>query len=333
MLEYNGNLSRSFLRDFGIGRIPITSSTFDLLTAVSPYVDLDGKINIDLEFIRKDNFQHHSTFKKALECALSNSLLVEEYDYATKRTEYFSMVHKNGNDNNISYVPLLAVFESSTFRNYNITLKRLFSYFVSLGDIEVSKEFLLCNLFRNSISLNEVFFKNIKETLTALLGLSLDELIKFNLFYKSQKECFHFDSNSVANYLLDDALEKVYDSLQIKKNERVKMFQLQNLHLEIIFTEDVRKSVVPNQATIYEINRAIVDYCNLPPFAISEESKQKIISKKLHLYFDSGNHGLKVYRTALRKCLIETDILIYDSDPEKRSMIDRIFSVIISELF
>lgn len=102
---------------FGKGELPISASTMNLMMFVSPYVDLDGRIVLEMDEIRQRLFVQHKTFYHALHQALEHRLLYKRDGF------YYSNfhIHTTGDSGKAEYLKLLKVYTSQRFSTIHST--------------------------------------------------------------------------------------------------------------------------------------------------------------------------------------------------------------------
>ncbi|ARK26425.1 hypothetical protein SporoP37_16435 (plasmid) [Sporosarcina sp. P37] len=182
--------SYEYIRNFGKGDLQVSGSTIDFLLSLSPHVDLDGKVNIPLEYICSKQDIQSRTFKHIITEALDEGLLVR------KGEEYYSKFHiqTDGTDRKRTYIKPLEVFTSAQIRNCSKREKRLFYYFVTVTRLGQWQSINIENLYRNYIYKDDKsmdkkvcidYFHSFREVSSALiklvkLGLLEIELTPFN---------------------------------------------------------------------------------------------------------------------------------------------------------
>lgn len=328
MTFFNRKLSRDFLFNFGKGQLHVESSTLDLLLAITPFVDRDGRIYNNLDDVRKNIFQHRSTFKFALDYAIRLKYIEKKYDSLENKYYYYSNIHVNETSEKLSYMPHLRALSSEPFMNCTLNQKRLFCYFLAYGKLHQDRFIRLCNLYKNSVSskshhhadcLN--FFYNLKDTLTALIRLSKNGLIQFTLNDRKSTENALFNSEDLLSIdSLEKSLNKLYFALNINKTagERIKTDQLENIILRVTIPKKIANDEIHNIASKTEIDEALFKYAFIFPQVISADSKHMLMATKYELHKTFGEKGLTIYRAALKEFCKNEQFNILELDQNRK---------------
>lgn len=304
--------SRKRIFDFGKGELNISGSTMDFLMYISPYVDLDGRINKPLSDICEALNMQGNTLNLVLREAQLNYLLYKKGEY------YYSKfhIHTDGSDRSYTYIKPLEVFSSPTILNYSLRYKRLFYYFVGstlLGQWHaVSIENLYRNNFRKDDNVGIDYFYSLKEVKTALIQLVSDGLIEIELAYKDKQISKPILlSNNVNKTELENIFNSYYDfkrtSLQKCKKRLLRVRVARNhvknsLQINASYEEFIR-AAADRYIAWEKINRTNINY---------------FIGYKNELYLAAGETGLRIYRKALKAYLQNESINILYFDQRKK---------------
>lgn len=297
---------------FGKGELPISASTMNLMMFVSPYVDLDGRIILDMAEVRQRLFVQHKTFHHALYQALEYGLIYEKEGY------YYSNfhIHSTGDSEKAEYLKLLEVYTSPTLLNYSLNKKRLFYYFASVTTLGVWQRISIENMYKNELRHKEhgvKYFSSFKEMADSLLTLIQDGLLEVKLLslggmvLDSSTPCLEDKFNAFFN--VPKGVRKPRISSTVISDQVISVRVSPNLITE------KEMEVIASQTELHELAESyMLDWTELRSDTINF-----IIGCKNDLYHHMGDTGVSIYRKALHAYISEfgPDILYYDLEEKK----------------
>lgn len=300
------------VQSFGKGRMAISGSTMDLMMFVSPYVDLDGRIVLEMDEIRQRLFVQHKTFYHALHQALEHRLLYKRDGF------YYSNFHigATGESGKAEYLKLLKVYTSPTLLNYSLNKKRLFYYFASVTTLGTWQRIFIENLYKNELRHKEYgvkYFSSFKEMASALITLIQDGLLEVKL-------------HSMDGLVLDSTTERLNETFNAyfnmpEGNRKSRLTsvsskaQVISVRVSPLLIAENEMEVVASKTELHQLaENYMLDWTEL-----REETKNIIVGYKNKLYHAIGNTGISIYREALHTYVKEfgPTILHFDLDKNK----------------
>ncbi len=285
--------SRAIIQEFGKGLLDISSSTINLLMYLSPYVDLDGKINISMEQAKFDMYMQQRTLDLAIREALSYRLLYK------KGNDYYSKfhIHTDGNSNDLRYVKLIPAYTSKEVFSYSLRTKRLFYYFLSAKRIGTWHQIHIENLYKNrekNVNIGVNYFDSAKEVLDALLELMENGHIEIELPLKNGLTL----NKKTANY--EHLLKLYFGYKDDGRKKRITRRESANRVLNVRISNSIIQEDLKVQASANEI-KLITAKHGIPFTKIKEKNLGYLIQYKNELFNLIGEAGIAIYRNAIEQ--------------------------------
>jgi len=284
------------VRKFSTGQLKMNASTFDFLMSITPYVDLDLRINIPfLSISQALKHQHHTHHRVIFEAV--------KLGYLVKRNgHYYSMFHvvTNGNER---YLKPLDVFFSSTVHNYKLNTKRLFYYFATFAFLGDPKPVYVENLYKNSLNdrgEGMTYFQSYKEFANSFFELLQDGMIQVRL--NNEEKTLLTKESDLLRWVFHDYCDYDYFNKRKERTSLLKKIRhkiIVNISPEIITERKI-------EASMYEFDSLADHVCG-----ISDEQKYMFISKKNELFQAFGKLGLEIYRNTLASYLSQNESHVY----------------------
>lgn len=297
--------SRDLVFKFGKGDLDISGSTMNLLMYLSPYVDLEGKINIDLEQAKYDLYMQQSTFERALTELFTLRLLYKSGEHFFSRFH----IHTDGRSPEQRYIKLLKAFTSPKVCGYPLRTKRLFYYFVGAKRLGSWHQVRIENLYRNRSHQDDTgvkYFDTCKEVVATLCVLIQDGLIELKL--GSSNELLTKDYPNIEGRLFSFfEIEKGVRKSRMHKRDVV------NRTISVRIPNELAANEYRVKASEEEI-RILMENQHVPFHEIKRANLNYMISYKNELFSMIGPEGIALYRNALHS-FIEThsfDLLYYN---------------------
>lgn len=289
-------LNRTILFNFGNGKSNLTPSAVDFMVTVAPYIDLDGRININLHEVRKALYGQVVTLNRVIDELISLDHLYK------KGVFYYSKFHVITDGKDESYQRLLEVFTSAAVLNMNKNRKRLFYYFASYAIVGYPKKISVENLYENTLHSDNQginYYDSYQNLTTDLFALISEGLITLNVngtllsnLTTNFEEVFH-------NFCDFNQFKQKDDTSKytVKKNRTSK----NKLHK---FTTSINQrcitNIVDNRASEQEILN-YADRYNICSDLFRDETFAFMIAIKNELVSKFNETGLKLYRTSLNR--------------------------------
>ncbi|MGF9975504.1 hypothetical protein [Viridibacillus arvi] len=311
-------LNKEIFKKLGKNELKIESSILDLLFHISPYVDLDKKINISMEQLKSETTFRNSTFQYALEKAIELNFIEERNGY------YYSNYHDitSGDAGKYSYIPNLSLLTSSLFKNYTLNEKRLFLYFLTSKKPSSFHNINLKNLYTNHFNDENVgvrYFKNYRDVLDALIRMVEFGHIELRA-EKDRKVKTTFKVNeSNKNQIREKILNYFGVPEKDKQNRKVWLTQkdITKYQVSVKITDDQVSNIQSVNASQLEIMYLLERY-GVPSVDIKETTMRYIIANKNHLFESCGELGLSFYRDSLNEFFANhSDLLSYYDQQDK----------------
>lgn len=293
-------MDRDIIFKISKGLIPVESSTIDLLLHLSPYVDIDKKININMHQLRAEMHCRKSTFEFALAQALQLGLIT------LKGNDYFSEIHivTTGIGGNYTYIPNLKILTSSLFKNYTLNQKRLFLYFLASRPPGLKHAIAIRNLYNNRLHSPGVgvdYFRSYREVVGTIIKMVESGHIGVEITKSigDQKVNKYFKQNSKDI----DTHKEMLKFLEIEESKKGQkwVYKEDDLNLKISVhilhdsKKDIRK-VSSSEQEIYNLCEAF----EVPIYHLeNNEAWRYIIAYKNYLYKQVGLKGISIYRESL----------------------------------
>lgn len=294
----------------GKGTLDLSASTIDLLMYISPYVDLDLRINIDLFDVKQSLQMQYRTFYHALFEAESRGLLEKRGSY------YYSNFHiltdgKNGG----TYQKLLKEFTSPVVLNYTLNVKRFFYYCMARSFNGHAFKSTVENLYKNKLQVQEFgisYFENYIAMATSLFELIRNDQITVQLLYDEKKGKGPILTADTPNFenIFHEFCE--YDPV-MKRKTRTSKYKSEKHKIKIKVTERVVKDELDVCASICEFNN-LADHYGICHEDMSDKTKNIMISYKNELFNRLGVLGIDIFRNALELYLKENARIILEAD-------------------
>lgn len=308
-------IDRSVIQKIARNQIPIESSTIDLLFHMSPFVDLDMRINISLQQLQDDMNYRTSTFEFALQQALELNLIELRGDY------YYSKYHLStaAKDTDFAYIPNLIILTSSIFKNYTLNQKKLFLYFLSAKIPGTYHSVKIENLYNNYLHDSNSgvhYFRSYRDVINALITMVEFGHIELKVSKSNVIRVFKLNETnktSIQNEILD-----FFEIESIVKGNRKSWVSKLNRDKYIIKVRVLKEHVQeirPLTASKMELYR-LADTYDVPLDEVKTETIRYITSYKNQLYSLCGNEGISIYRKSLTSYFEEKSALLlsYDSN-------------------
>lgn len=298
-------MDREILLKISKGLIPLESSTLDLLFHLSPYVDIDKKININMDQLCSEMDFRKSTFKFALNQAIQFGL-IKLID-----NDYYSEFHivTTGEGGNYTYIPNLKILTTPLFKNYTLNQKRLFLYFLASRPPGLKNVVAIKNLYRNCFHSKDVgvnYFRSYREVVDTIIkmvgnGHICIEATK-TVNNQEIKEYFRKSSNKDAETVKKDILN-FFEIEETKEGQKGKkwVYKEDKLKLKISahILHDARngiRKVVASEQEIYNL----CEQFEVPIYHLENaEAWRYIIAYKNELHREVGKKGITLYRESL----------------------------------
>ncbi|MCM3317957.1 hypothetical protein M3603_15165 [Rummeliibacillus stabekisii] len=293
-------MDRDIILKISKGLIPVESSTIDFIFHLSPYVDIDKKININMQQLRDEMQCRKSTFEFALAQALQLGLIT------LKGNDYFSEIHivTTGVGGNYTYIPNLKILTSPLFKNYTLNQKRLFLYFLASRPPGLKHAVAIRNLYNNSLHNPGVgvdYFRSYREVVGTIIKMvesgHIGVEVTKSVGNEEVKKYFKQYSQSV------DTRKEILKFLEIEESKKGQKWVYKedelNLKISVHILHDSRKDirkVTSSEQEIYNLCEAF----EVPIYHLeNHEAWRYIIAYKNYLYNQVGQKGISIYRESL----------------------------------
>lgn len=293
----NVKIDRNFIISLVNSELNVPSSTIDLLLSMSLYIDVDCKLTISLESLRKQIGMREDTFKFALERAISLDLIEVKND-----TDYFSKIHINIDSNitKYTYIPNLKLFTTPGFKALNLNQKRLLLYFIAAVPVGYVTKVAINNLYNNSLhreGKGVKCFYNYREVIEALILFTNLGFIELKIHVNDVKKNIINEDN-----LIDyDCAQLIKDNLEIPKEKaRTKWLYLAKRKNINISVSVIQTDVLSLNASMEEISDIARENDMPIEFVNCETHFKYLIGYKNELVENFGLRGLEIYREQLR---------------------------------
>lgn len=286
-------------RDFGCGRLKIAASTFDFLVAVTPYVDISGKICEELNTIRLNLKMTISKFQYALNQALAHNLLHKDGN------EYYSKFHDYIGPNvvGLQYIPIINMMMDEKFLKLNLRDKRFFYYLLTSGQPGRIHRVALYNLYRNKKRREEVgigYFQTQQELLESIDRLMSAGLITVSAKIRKQEVKLQGYSDKAELRMLLGFKESENASNKHRKRRITSLTDDDVLFFQV--NNSILKEKIINKASKTELAKKF-EYRGVYFDVLKESHKRFFVSAKNKLYSMMGVTGVNIYHDTLDKFL------------------------------
>ncbi|MDZ5472675.1 hypothetical protein SM124_13130 [Bacillus sp. 31A1R] len=304
---HNPKLNRTIIKDFSRNKLKLSKTAISLLFQLASFIDRDGRIHLDKEYVRQQMFCDRRSLESALvelcQTTYNNKALLSfENGYYVSSFHLFTKGEE-------TYLKHLQCFNSLDFLNLTKNQVRLFLNIATLNIRNQYTKVAVENLYKNHLhdeklgmhvyddykSMTEDLFHLIdKEMILVRLPDKFEPIDKNNPSYKKE---FH----AVCGYVNN------------KKNRTSKY--LKNKHVIGLKVNPslFEKDTVKNIASETEI-RLLADRYHMYHEDMKPETFNYFTGKKKKLMELFGLTGLEIYRSSLKKYFKEKNenILYYD---------------------
>lgn len=299
-----------FVYQFAKGNLKIAGSTMSLLMYISPYVDSDMRVIIDLDDARRALDMQPNTFYLALEQARQNGFLVR------KKGFYYSRFHDSvdANARGLKYQKLLTEYSSPAVLNYPLNTKRLFYYFASFTLPGTKKKVSIEHLYRNELHTNEFginYFDSFTDLSTSILTLIKNDQINVQLMYNEEANTGPLLTKDTPE--LEKTFKAFFGADDNVRKERTSLLKSDKHKIKVNLTDRVLNGTLRVMATDLEF-RLISDKYGICWEEMNIESRNYLASYKNELFNLFGDVGIEIYRNSISKYLKENAELVLYHD-------------------
>lgn len=312
-------ISVSVAKSFANGELKLAASTFDFLVAVTPYVDIAGKICADLNSLRRKLNLSDSKFNYALSQAIEKGLIHNQNGMLYSNFHEFMGANLTGR----KYISIYSVMTEKKFMDLTLRDKRLFYYIFSSKVPGKTLQVKLVNLFKNKLKKPGVgidYFQTQAELLE-----SIDRLMTANLIHvscKTSKKFIELDSVTRTKELKMVLGFKDSQSALAEKPRKKRITSLDAEDVLLLkinmqhFTEKVK-----NEASFFELGKKFENkgvYFD----TLKSSTKNYFVNMKNSLYSHLGMSGLSIYHESLDTFIKDhhDSIEVYDEN-------DKVYSI------
>lgn len=294
---------------YGKGELQICASTMNLLMFISPYVDLDLRVNISMVEVKTKLNMQYKTLHHALREARLNGLLVKNGKH------YYSNFHVVTDGKSAKYQKLVAEYTSAAVLSYSLNTHRLFYYFVSRSFMGFSFKATIENLYDNRLHDNEFgisYFDDYVEMSNALFTLINNEQITVQLLEDEETGEGPILTHETAN------LEKQFHDfcgydIEKKRKARTSKYKMGKHKIKVKVTKRVADAKLDVCASTKEFNEFAKKY-DICFDEMSDKLKNTLISYKNELFAIAAETGLKIYRNSLERYFKENTGYVLAND-------------------
>ncbi|MYL35540.1 hypothetical protein GLW08_19630 [Pontibacillus yanchengensis] len=307
--SYIPKLNKGLLRDYSTNKLSISKSAIDLIVTLTPYIDRDGTLHIDLVHVRKLMKWDRRTLKRIL-FELFNTRYKGKELLTYENGYYVSHFHVSSNGES-TYQKHLEVLHSPEVRNLSKNQSRLFYYILTSNVYNQRTRIYIENLYKNKLHDLKCGltiyddYKSLTEDLFKLLELGLISVTlpgeESNNYVDVKENGYQKKFHHIFGYKND---KKQRTSKYLKKKHVIGL-KINAKHFD--------KKPIGNKAGEEEIrllaNRSLFFYEDM-----SEDTINLFISKKNELMEKFGTAGLEIYRVTLNKYFKDKkeSIIYYD---------------------
>lgn len=284
-------------KDFGQGRLKIAASTFDFLVAVTPYVDVTGKICEDLRMLRLNLNMTISKFQYAFNQAITHKLLEKIGD------QYYSRFHDfiGPNVTGMQYIPILNVMMNDKFLKLNLRDKRFFYYLLTAGEPGRTHRVALYNLYRNKLKKDEVgigYFQTQAELLESIDRLMSAGLITVSAKIRKQSVDLK-DENTKSELRMILGFSEAEGTSSSHRKRRISTLNDDDVlffQIKKDLIDDSQKVI--NKASFNELTKKF-EYRGVYFDMVKNDTKRFFVSAKNELYNSMHLNGVRIYHETL----------------------------------
>lgn len=270
----------------------IESSTIDLLLHISPYVDLDFKVNITLKQLKLLLNMRDVTFDFALKQAI-------ELNFLTWHDEFtlYSNMHTLVGENEVEYVYIknLKMLTSNNFRELSLNEKRLYLYVLCATQPGYQFKIAARNTYNNSkrtLGVGFEYFNTYREVINAMNKLISKHFIDVSILKNNVLN----QVNSSAGNVLDNL---IHLPAERSRKKWLSIANKENINFAIRILNSGKITSVCASMSEIELLASKFDAAN--DFIDCTDQFNFIIGYKNTLYQILGNDGLTLYRKQLFK--------------------------------
>lgn len=304
-------LKKEIMADHGSGKKNTTPTSISLMLVVSPYVDIDGLIQLSKQHIRGLLKIDAHFFSRTLESAKEAGFIEE------RKGRLYSLVHTFKKSDQFTFIPNYTRLVDGKFPNLGKWAIKLFTYILSThssGFYIVNFE----NLYKNKLhtaSNGLTYFPDARRVVNALVKLLEHDLIQIELPVFDNKNRVILDSTNTQDHRAmletyveidsakDNAAEKCH------RKTRTSALKVKKHRLYIKVAPSVTSSKEKVQASRTEISNMLEDN-NYSIDLLRENTITSVIGIKNSLFKAAGSVGLSIYRKSLSLFLSQKTPLI-----------------------
>ena len=325
-------LDIDLFKDFANRKLNITKNALHTIISLTPQVDYDGRVCLDMESTRNDvesieNYEESTrkklqlrrrTFRKALD-ELCNTTYKNKPLLRYENGYYISGFHVLSNGD-ITYQRILPVLRSGEFRNLTLNQTRLFLYVLNSNIYNTRRTVKIENLYDNKLHDGESglrvheSYRKLTDDLFALndggfinvcVQRENSELLDLEASNNEHKKTFH--------KYYGVTIEEI-EGNRIRRKSRTSKDRKNNHTIKLKVTDELFKvDSVHNNANRIEFSSLAKRY-QMDYHDFKEETINYFIGKKNELYEKFKCDGLEIYRTMLEKYFERhmSDVLYYE---------------------
>lgn len=306
---HTAKIDRELIKAFSRRRLKVSKTAINLLFHLCPFVDRDGRIYLDKEYIRKQLYCDRRTLEAAL-LELSRTSYNGKNLLSIENGHYISHFHV-ATDGKIPYLKHLPFYNNPEFLNLTKNQTRLFLYVATLNIHNQYSKVAIENLYKNKLHDLEfgmhVYddYKSMTDDLFTLIELELidvrlpekkEQLDKNNSKYR---EIFH-------SYFGYSGSKKTRTSKYQKNNHTIGL----RINKKLFGDKDNKIGNIASEAEI----RLLADRYHMFHEDMNPETFNFFTGKKKKLIEQFGKSGIEIYRASLEKYFGEKheNIVYYD---------------------
>lgn len=324
-------LSSDFVKQYGNHSLNITSTAFQLILAIGPYVDYEGLIQLtkpQMRALLKDVSAQF--FVRTLNSALKADVLEEVNGRLYSRVHTFKAMSEQ------TFVPHYKRFTEEKFPSVGERATRLFAYIMAAKPTDDYLVINIENLYRNKLhtAKNGIeYFHDAKEVVDALVKLLKNDLVEIRLPQKKGDDIL-LNAKNIADHrtvlemyveiktVMDELTNKV-----VKRKTRTSVTKV-NAETHVLYlklSSSLTSSHAKVKASETELHALLRQY-HYHIRLLNRDSVTGIIGLKNTLYEEAGKVGLALYRNALEQYLKEKLPVISSHDNKKFGVQDHIMN-------
>ncbi|AQQ55343.1 hypothetical protein [Planococcus lenghuensis] len=315
-MAITARLKSKVVREFGLNHRNIPKVAFNVFLMISPFVDLDGRIQADFEAVRRKLDIQRSQLKCALTRLETEGLIERRGDH------YYSLAHTFGKSGETQFIQNYKKIVDGSMKKHSLRVNRLISYFLSAKMPGKVHRVKFENLYRNQLHTGLAgidYFYDAKEAAAALLKLIQDDVISIWLGRGQDALLLPRGSGEEAEKALYSYLG-LTDS-ESPKRSRTSSIKAENHVLSIRLTDLFISEKVAVSANTAELDMMLNRY-DLYIEELSEETIQQLIGAKNTLFNKVGETGLSIYRKAMESYCHENCFLASYHDDQEYKVYD-----------